>query len=75
MMEVKIIQKKLLQLKSNEKFLKVINNEKNMGKSYSVIRGLRISKYSHVILIDSDLPYLNVFSNVSQTWRSMILFS
>ena len=56
--------KKLLQLKSNEKFLKVINNEKNMGKSYSVIRGLRFSSYSHVILIDSDLPYLNVFNNV-----------
>ena len=32
MMEVKIIQKKLLQLKSNEKFLKVINNEKKYGK-------------------------------------------
>ena len=35
-----------------------------MGKSYSVIRGLRFSNYSHVILIDSDLPYLNVFNNV-----------
>ena len=42
--------KKLLRLKSNEKFIKIINNEKNMGKSYSVIRGLRFSNYNHVIL-------------------------
>ena len=40
-----------------------------MGKSYSVIRGLRFSNYNHVILIDSDLPYLNVFNNVIKNLR------
>ncbi len=45
----------------NYKNLRVLNNEKNFGKSYSIKKGLKISKYDHVILIDSDLPYFSKF--------------
>lgn len=46
----------------NSKKIKLINNKTNRGKSYSIIKGLRKSKFKHVILIDSDLPYFNKFN-------------
>ena len=42
----------------------ILNNKYNKGKSYSIRRGLKKSKYNHVILIDSDLPYFSKFRTV-----------
>jgi len=50
-------------LKKN-KNLQLLNNKKNLGKSYSIRRGLKISKYEQVVLIDSDLPYFSKFKSV-----------
>ena len=51
--------KRLKKLKKINYFL-----TKNYGKSYSIKKGLDKSKYNHVILIDSDLPYFDVFEKV-----------
>ena len=37
--------------------IKVIQNGKNMGKSASLIRGVRASKKNNIVIIDCDLPY------------------
>ena len=37
--------------------INLINNKINQGKSFSIIRGIKKSRYEYVILIDSDLPY------------------
>ena len=47
----------LKKLKNKISKLKILKNSKNFGKSFSLIKGVRISKYKHVILIDCDLPY------------------
>ena len=39
----------LNKLKSKKKNIKVVVNSKNMGKSFSVRKGLKLSKYSFVI--------------------------
>ena len=57
-------QKKLVKLKSKNKLIRVLVNKRNFGKSYSVLKGLKISKYDHVVLIDSDLPYLSAFDKM-----------
>lgn len=52
-------------LKLLKKFdIKLINNLENQGKSYSIQRGIKKSKYEHIILIDSDLPYFSKFNKV-----------
>jgi glycosyltransferase involved in cell wall biosynthesis len=44
--------------KLKKKFnIKIINNKKNTGKSFSVIKGIVNSKYKNIILIDSDISY------------------
>lgn len=43
--------------KINEKNIKILNNKKNSGKSYSIIKALKFVKNGHVVLIDCDLPY------------------
>ena len=35
-----------------------------MGKSFSIIKALKKSKYNYVILVDSDLPYFSKFSQI-----------
>jgi len=50
----------ILSVKNEKIFL--INNLENKGKSYSIRRGLKKSKFNHVVLIDSDLPYFSKFS-------------
>lgn len=45
----------LKQLKN--KNIRIISNHKNLGKSKSLIKGVKISKYKKIILIDSDIPY------------------
>jgi glycosyltransferase involved in cell wall biosynthesis len=42
-------------LKKNN--IKIINNYINLGKSSSLIKGIKIAKYEKIILIDSDMPY------------------
>lgn len=51
--------KNLKNIKFSKKNIKIINNNKNYGKSFSIRKGLRIAKYNHIILIDSDLPYFD----------------
>jgi glycosyltransferase involved in cell wall biosynthesis len=44
--------------KLKEKFnIKIINNKNNIGKSFSIIKGIVNSKYKNIILIDSDITY------------------
>ena len=50
-------------MKKNKKIF-LINNKINMGKSYSVQKGLKKTKYNHVVLIDSDLPYFSKFESI-----------
>ena len=42
----------------------ILNNKYNKGKSYSIRKGIKKSKYNHIILIDSDLPYFSKFQTV-----------
>lgn len=49
--------KKLNTLKNNK--IKIINNKFNLGKSASIIKGLKKVENNYVILIDCDMPYLN----------------
>lgn len=46
------------------KYITLINNKVNMGKSFSIIKALKKTKFNYVILIDSDLPYFSKFSQV-----------
>ena len=55
---------KLLEInKKNNKTI-IIKNIKNIGKSYSIIKGIGKSKYKKIILIDSDLPYFYRLNNI-----------
>lgn len=42
----------------------LINNRTNQGKSFSIKKGIKKSKYENIILIDSDLPYFSKINNV-----------
>ena len=42
----------------------LINNDINQGKSYSINKGLKKSKYQNIILTDSDLPYFSSFNKI-----------
>ena len=57
----------LLELKSIESkknYIKILNNRKNFGKSYSIKKGLKVAKYEYILLVDSDLPYFNTFEKI-----------
>lgn len=56
-------------IKSIKHKIKLINNFKNKGKSYSIRKALKKSKYQHVILIDSDLPYFKKFNLIIKKLR------
>lgn len=47
--------KKLRKIKNKK--VKIIKNSSNLGKSSSLIKGIKRSAYNKVILCDSDLPY------------------
>jgi hypothetical protein len=48
----------LILKKIKEKFnIKIINNKNNVGKSFSIIKGIVNSKYKNIVLIDSDITY------------------
>ena len=46
------------------RFISLIKNKKNIGKSYSVLRGIKKSKHQHVIMIDCDLPYFTSINKI-----------
>ena len=60
--------KKLQLIKKKNKFIKIIKNKKNIGKSYSILQGIKKSKYNNVIMIDCDFPY---FSSVKKIVLSL----
>ena len=60
---------KLNKIKQNYKNVKIYYNKRNMGKSYSIRKGLKKSKYNYVILTDSDLPYFYVFSKIVKYFK------
>ena len=43
--------------KHASKKIRVLKNEKNLGKSASLIKGIKTSKKSKIVIIDCDLPY------------------
>ena len=45
------------ELKNTIPKLRILKNKKNLGKSFSLIKAIKASKYRHVIFIDCDLPY------------------
>ena len=47
----------LSEIKKKNKFINLIKNKNNTGKSYSLLRGIKKSKYNNIIMIDCDLPY------------------
>tara|TARA_B100001063_G_C16768768_1_gene560254 strand:+ start:2080 stop:2823 length:744 start_codon:yes stop_codon:yes gene_type:complete len=55
--KIQSIQKKL-------NCISLVNNTSNQGKSFAIQKGIKKSKYNHVILIDSDLPYFSRFITV-----------
>ncbi len=54
--------KKLNEIKN--KRVKILNNKKNLGKSQSIIKALKIVNTKYVILIDCDLPYFKYLKNI-----------
>ncbi len=54
----------LKRLRKKYKKIRILNNIHNLGKSFSVRKGLKFSKYKKIVLIDSDLPYLDSFEKI-----------
>ena len=54
---------KLIYIKKNFKNISLLVNKKNLGKSASVRKGIKIAKGKKVLIYDCDLPYYNVLSN------------
>ena len=53
---------KLKILKKKNKKIKILKNHVNQGKSFSLISGIRKSKYNKIVIYDCDLPYFNYFN-------------
>ena len=56
-------------LKRKIRKLKILKNSKNYGKSFSIIKGTKISKYNNVIFIDCDFPYFKSIFTVIKYLR------
>jgi len=54
----------LKEITKKKKSISLITNKKNIGKSYSVLKGIKKSKYQHVIMIDCDLPYFKSINSI-----------
>ena len=63
--KIQSIQKKL-------NCISLVNNTSNQGKSFAIQKGIKKSKYNHVILIDSDLPYFSRFITVINLLKKKI---
>lgn len=44
--------------------IKIFNNQKNLGKSKTIINTLKFVKTSKVVLVDCDLPYFNSLKKI-----------
>ena len=55
---------KINELKKKLSKIKIIKNSINSGKSFSLIKGIKASKYNHIVIIDCDLPYFNSISQI-----------
>ena len=47
-----------------DKYINLIKNKKNIGKSYSLLRGIKKSKYQNIVMIDCDLPYFRSINKI-----------
>jgi len=54
----------LRKLKKKINKLKILKNNRNFGKSFSIIKGIKTCKYEHVVFIDCDLPYFKSISKI-----------
>ena len=59
----------LNELKNKLPKLKLLKNSKNVGKSFSLIRGVKTCRYNYVILVDCDLPYYKSIPNIIKNLR------
>ena len=60
---------RLNELKNKLPRIKVLKNSKNTGKSFSLIRGIKISNNNYVVLIDCDLPYFGSIPNIIKSLK------
>ena len=56
-------------LKGKIRKIRILKNDKNYGKSFSIIKGTKISKYNNVIFIDCDFPYFKSIFTVIKYLR------
>ena len=56
--------REMLKLKKKLKLIKCVNYKSNKGKSYIIKKNIGKTKFNHVILVDCDLPYFQVFKVV-----------
>jgi glycosyltransferase involved in cell wall biosynthesis len=54
----------LSEIKKKYRFVNLIKNKKNTGKSYSLLKGIKKSKYQNIIMIDCDLPYFKSLDKI-----------
>ena len=54
----------LKKINSTNQKIKILKNHLNVGKSFSSIKAVKISKYQKIILIDCDLPYFSDLKNI-----------
>ena len=54
------LQKLKISRKLNKK-IKIISYAVNIGKSFAINKAIKKSKYYHIVLIDNNLPYFEVF--------------
>ena len=47
-----------------KKKIKIITNSINLGKSTSLIKGIKLAKFKKIIIIDCDLPYFKYLSKL-----------
>jgi hypothetical protein len=53
---------KLKKISNNN--IKIFNNQKNLGKSKTIINTLKFVKTNKVVLVDCDLPYFNSLKKI-----------
>ena len=44
--------------------IKIITHKINVGKSFSINKAIKKTKYNHIIMIDNNLPYFEVFNTI-----------
>ena len=52
------------------KKIRVLKNIKNLGKSASLIKGIKASKKSKIVIIDCDLPYFSYLESILKNLRN-----